>query len=99
MPFTATETQEANLLDLLHRHGGLEYLKVRRHGASLVLYSLQGDEKVNEARFTAVSRTQWRLDMPLHTGRWQSTPYVGSLTEVVNILITELSPFVAPWLE
>lgn len=99
MPFAASEMQEANLLDLLRRHGDLEHLRVRRHGASLVLYSLLEDDKVNRARLTAVSRTRWRLDMPLHTGRWQSTPYVGTLTDIFHILTTELSPFIAPWAE
>jgi hypothetical protein len=96
MPITADEKYEANLRDLLHRHGGLEHLKVRRHGASLVLYSLWEDVKENRARLTMVSRTRWRLDMPLHTGRWQPTPYIGSLVDLFHLLTTDLAPFIAP---
>jgi hypothetical protein len=48
------------------------------------------------ARLTAVSRTRWRLDMPLHTGRWQPTPFVGSLIDIFRVLTSELAPWIAP---
>jgi hypothetical protein len=87
---------QANLADLLRRHGGLPHLEVRRHGASLILYTRLDDVNINRARLTAVSRTRWRLDMPLHTGRWQPTPYVGSLTAIFGVLTGELVPLMGP---
>lgn len=51
---------------------------------------------INRARFTAVSRTRWRLDRPLRTGRWQPTPFVGSLAEVFRVLTGELAPLMGP---
>lgn len=97
MPAPVAELKhQANLEDLVRLHGGLDHLAVRRHGASLVLYTRLGDVNINRARLTAVSRTRWRLDMPVHTGRWQPTPFVGSLTEVFRILTSELAPLMGP---
>ncbi|MFH1468572.1 MAG: hypothetical protein ABIO70_29550 [Pseudomonadota bacterium] len=93
---TADATDQANLADLLRRHGGLDHLQVRRHGASLVLYTRTEGVNINRARLTAVSRTRWRLDMPLHTGRWQPTPFVGSLIDIFRVLTSELAPWIAP---
>lgn len=92
---TADHIAEANLADLLRRHG-LSHLEVRRHGASLVLYTSVLDDRVSRARLTAISRTRWRLDMPLHTGRWQATPYEGSMIAIFSLLTGELAPWIAP---
>ncbi len=86
----------ANLDELLRHHGGLQHLEVRKHGTSLVLYTRLGEDRLNRARLTAISRTRWRLDMPLHTGKWQATPYEGSLPEVFAILTGVLAPFIEP---
>lgn len=97
MPAPVAEIKhQANLADLVQRHGGLDHLEVRRRGASLVLYTRLGDVSINRARLTAVSRTRWRLDMPLHSGRWQPTPYVGSLTQIFGVLTGELAPLMGP---
>jgi hypothetical protein len=97
MPAPVAEIKhEANLADLVRRHGGLGHLEVRRHGASLVLYTRLGDVSINRARLTAVSRTRWRLDMPLHTGRWQPTPFVGSLIDIFRVLTVDLVPLMGP---
>ena len=93
---TADAHDAANLADLVRRHGGLGHLEVRRHGASLVLYTRLGEEKVNRARFTAVSRTRWRIDIARHTGKWEPTPFVGSLLTVFGILTGDLTPWIAP---
>lgn len=93
---TEVDKCQANLEELLRRHGGLQHLAVRKHGTALVLYTLVDQERVNEARLTAVSRTRWRLDMPLHTGKWQATPFEGSMAEVFATLTNELAPFISP---
>lgn len=54
------------------------------------------DLNINRAGFTAVSRTRWRVDTPLHTGRWQPTPYVGSPTNIFGALTPELAPLMGP---
>ena len=96
MPTVATDIHRANLQNLLERRGGLDHLHVRKHGASLVLYTLDGDDRVSRARFTAISRMRWRLDMPLHTGRWEQTPYEGSLSGLLELLISDFAPWIAP---
>lgn len=92
---TADATDQANLADLVRRHGALDHLAVRRHGASLVLYTRIEDVNINRARLTAVSRTRWRLDMPVRTG-WQPTPYVGSLIAIFQVITGELAPLMGP---
>jgi len=96
MRYEATRKDEANLKDLLWRHGGLEHLEVRLHRPSLVMYSQDGEERINRARLTPQSKTRWRLDMPLHTGKWQATPYEGTLLELFTLLTTTLMPWMQP---
>ncbi len=91
---TADHIAEANLADLVRRHR-LSHLEVRRHGASLALYTSVLDDRVSRARRTAISRTRWRLDMPLHTGRWQPTPHEGSVLAIFALLTGELAPLIA----
>jgi hypothetical protein len=93
---TADHIDRANLEDLLRRHGGLGHLEVRRHGATLVLYTRWEEEKINRARLTAVSRTRWRLDMPTRSGRWEPTDWVGSLASLFGVLTGELAPWIVP---
>jgi hypothetical protein len=40
-------------------------------------------------RFTALGRDIWGLSFPTHAGRWERTPFVGSMQEVFNTLITD----------
>jgi len=80
-------TPESDLKKLLETYKGLEHLSVRRHGNSLTLYSTGKEGQQEHAKFTFLGGAVWGLSLPLHTGRWEKTPFTGSLEELLGTLI------------
>ncbi len=72
---------------LLARHIDLAHLHVKKRGKSLTIAS--GDPPHNHARITALGRDIWGLSFPRHTGRWERTPFVGTMQEVIDTLTTD----------
>jgi hypothetical protein len=70
----------------------LAHLRVKKHGSSLVLFSGAGEGVQRHARFTQIAAAEWGLSFPLHTGRWEKTPFTGSLREIWETLVTNF-PF------
>ena len=85
----AVAPQEAEALKaLLAREPGLEHLYVKKHGHSLKICA--GDPPWPLARITALDRNLWGLSLPLHNGRWERTPFVGTMEELVHTLTIDL---------
>jgi len=57
---------------------------------SLVLYSGKKKDEVSHAKLTSLGRDVWGLSPPLHTGRWERTPFVGTMDSVLGTLIETL---------
>lgn len=72
---------------LLARHRALGHLCVKKRGNSLTIVS--GDPPHNHARITALGRDIWGLSLPRHTGRWERTPFVGTMEQVIDTLTTD----------
>jgi hypothetical protein len=83
---------EQQLRQLLAGYHGLEHLHVIPRGTSLTLYSGSSDDPISHARFTWLGGTAWALSLPRHTGRWEKTPFTGTLDELVQLL-TQLLGF------
>ena len=81
------------LQDMLERQDGLGHLTVRKYGAHLILESEGQDGSRKHARFTAVSRQYWTIGFPDHRGRWEKTPYRGTLREMLDLTMTAF-----PWM-
>ena len=79
------------LKSLLHERG-LTHMCVRRRGARLTASSVDDGETVKHARFTALPRQQWALELADHRGRWEPTPFAGSLQELVDAIVDQF-----PW--
>jgi hypothetical protein len=43
-------------------------------------------------RFRRLSSATWQLEMPTHTGRWETTPFHASIEELIDTLVTDF-----PW--
>jgi len=69
---------------LLARTSDFKHLRVKKRGDSLTIFS--GQPHHPHARFTAIDRDAWGLSFPRHTGRWERTPFVGTMEEVFNTL-------------
>jgi hypothetical protein len=75
---------EADTLQELLQKRGLNHLRVHKRGKALILNSGPEDDPEPEARLTSLERGQWRLDMRHHSGKWEQTPFTGSLDELLE---------------
>lgn len=89
MALTATPGDVRTLEGLIARRKDLGHLRVVRRGASLTLASGPGDDPFNHARFTRLSTSAWRLDMPTQSTRWEATPFNGPLADVFATLVDQ----------
>lgn len=62
-----------------------DHLHIKKRGSALTLYSTT-DGKVDHARLTIVDRDFWGLSLPNHSGRWEKTPFAGTLRDVYESL-------------
>ena len=52
----------------------------------------QADDRV---RLTRLGRSAWGLSVKRHTGRWERTPFSGSMAEMVEVMHTLMQHLVA----
>ena len=82
------DSDDVEILEaLLSRRPDLAHLYAKKRGSSLTIAS--GEPPHNHARVTALGRNVWGLSLPRHTGRWERTPFVGTLEEVIDTLTTD----------
>jgi len=86
-----------NLQELLENGKGFEHLRVRKRGKSLILISGEGDQEQKHASFTWLGRNVWGLSMPKHTGRWEKTPFTGTLEELLDLLTSMFPMWLQRW--
>lgn len=83
---TIPSSADEDLRQLLAGFDGLEHLQVKCRGKSLTLYSAGSEGTIDHARFTWLGGAMWGLSLPRHMGRWEKTPFMGSLEELMQIL-------------
>ena len=76
--------REARTLRILLSEGGLTHLHVKKRGKALTIASGPEDDPDPEARLTLLGQGKWRLDLRHHAGRWEQTPFVGDMAELVD---------------
>jgi hypothetical protein len=86
------EDARAQLEGLIAEHPQRTHLRVKKHGSSLVLSSGTGATVERHARLTRLAAEEWGLSFPHHSGRWERTPFAGSLRELWQTLVTDF-----PW--
>ena len=77
-------------------------LGVRVHGDHLIL---SREEEVDSGecirddrvRLTKLGATQWGLSVKRHTGRWERTPYAGTMEEMVDAMLAFMQHLIAPY--
>lgn len=73
------------------------HIQVRVYGSHLILYSLEQGDSVNRARLTKHAPNSYSLSMANHRGKWESTPFQGSLEELLALLCEQFGFVLAPW--
>ena len=100
---TAMRAAESKLKRLLDGHDQTTGLYVRVHGDHLILGrrepigpngEMENDDRV---RLTRLSASAYGLSVKRHTGRWERTPFSGSMEEMVDTILGCMQHLVAPY--
>ena len=76
---------------------------VRVHGDHLILgrsepLGPEGEpENDDRVRLTSIGPSHYGLSVKRHTGRWEKTPFRGTMAEMVELIWTMMQHLVAPW--
>ena len=93
---------EAELRRLLERNTLTSGMYVRTHGDHLIAGRREptgpaGALEDDRVRFTQLSRNRYGLSVKRHTGRWEKTPFLGSMRETVDAVCSFMQHLVAPY--
>ena len=100
---TEMRISESKLRDLLDAHEPTADLYVRIHGDHLILGrrepvgpngEMENDDRV---RLTRLSTSTYGLSVKRHTGRWERTPFSGSMEETIDTILGCMQHLVAPY--
>ena len=96
------DTARTALRRLLEQSDLTSGMSVRVHGDHLLLgrdelNSPEGKrETVDRVRLTRLTATRYGLSVRRHTGRWERTPFSGSMPAMVEVMRTYMQHLVAP---
>jgi len=76
--------KEARALRAILTERKLTHLHVTKRGKALTIASGPIGDPDPEARLTLVAPGTWCLDLRHHAGRWDQTPFTGSLADLVD---------------
>ncbi len=100
---TEMRVAESKLRGLLDTHERTAGLYVRVHGDHLILGrrepigpngEMKNDDRV---RLTRLSASAYGLSVKRHTGRWERTPFSGSMEEMVDTILGCMQHLDAPY--
>lgn len=80
----------AEVESIIRSEDELSHLRVERRGKSITLVSYPESVRVLHARLTHIEQRSWGLSLPRANGRWERTPFAGSIHEVMAILLGDL---------
>src|SRR3990172_10437793 len=97
------QSAHSKLVRLLESHERTAGLHVRIHGDHLILgraevvgpdKKLENDDRV---RLTRLSRSSYGLSVKRHTGRWERTPFVGTMEEMGDTILGVMQHLIASY--
>jgi len=97
------ETAQATLGRLLEESELTSGMSVRVRGDHLFLGRSEANpagarpETVDRIRLTRLSDSTYGVSVRRHTGRWERTPFSGSMKEMVHVMRTYMQHLIAPW--
>ena len=94
---------QSKLEKLLEQNQVTAGMYVRGHGDHLILGRVESvpgtDETENSdrVRLTRINASTYGLSIRRHTGRWERTPFSGSLKETVDTMLATMQHLVADY--
>ena len=92
---------QAQLSELLEQQSVTSGMTLRVHGDHLILGRTDPDaveckpHDNDRVRLTRLSNTTFGLSVKRHTGRWERTPFAGTLEEMVETIASFMQHIVA----
>lgn len=97
------QNAQTQLKLLLDEHELTQGMYVRVHGDHLIAGREETFEpdgkpvKADRVRFTRLSASSYGLSVKRHTGRWERTPFSGSLRQMMDAVLSFMQHLVAPY--
>ncbi len=94
------EAARARLVPLLEDNELTAGMSVRIYGDHLILARSDTGTEMDlsdRVRLTRLSASRYGLSVKRHTGRWERTPFSGTLKELVQVMHTFMQHLVAAW--
>ena len=97
------EAARARLEELLASRSLTQGMYVRTWGDHLIIgrqepFGPDGEMEADDRlRFSALSHSSFGLSVRRHTGRWEQTPFTGTLDELVDVISSLMQHIVAPY--
>lgn len=90
----------SSLKDMLDSNEATAGMYARAHGAHLIIGREETDPdgevyRDDRVRLTRLSGAHWGLSVKRHTGRWERTPFHGTMGEIVETIQTFMQHLVA----
>lgn len=92
MPKYQAEDSHSKTVERLLHARDLAHLRARKYGATVIVESGPADDVYKHLRLTRDGVNVWQLHIADHRGRWEFTPFRGSLDELVTLVADTL-----PW--
>ncbi|KIG17557.1 hypothetical protein DB30_03258 [Enhygromyxa salina] len=86
------EPQHASRVEALLHSRGVEHVRARKHGATVVVESGPEDDPVKYFRLRRDGVHLWCLDMNVRGGRWERTPFRDNIDVLVATVVENF-----PW--
>ena len=86
MPKYQAEDSHAKTVQRLLHAREFVHLRARKYGATVIVESGPADDAYKHLRLTRDGAHVWFLHMADHRGRWEPTPFRGSLDELVTLV-------------
>ncbi|MFQ5664757.1 MAG: hypothetical protein ACE5HL_13120 [Terriglobia bacterium] len=97
------EAASETLSRLLEGDESTRGLDVRAYGKNLIVgrevpWGPDGElERDDRVRLTRINASTYGLSVRRHTGRWEKTPFSGSMQDMVEVIQTLMQHLVAPY--
>jgi len=97
------QTAQSELSQLLEAHEATAGMYIRVHGDHLIAgrkeafgpdNKLEDDDRI---RLTRLNVSTYGLSVKRHTGRWEKTPFSGSMKEMVEVVHSLMQHLVATY--
>jgi hypothetical protein len=96
MPSPALVREAETLQSELRSRLGHDKVRVRPYGQHLLIQMHLADQAETIARLTSLGHKRYGAAFRTHTGRWEPLPGTGSRTQIADLVVGLLNPYLTP---